>query len=365
VPTDKPAPARSAPPAPASGAAEVRTHPDVSRDDHVQGFTVLAVGRADGKVRWSRVVHEAAPHEGTHKDGSFASGSVTADGDRVVASFGSYGLYCLDHQGRVLWEKQLGEMKIKLGFGEGSSPVLYGDRVVLNWDNEGPSFTAVFDAKTGRELWRRERDERTSWATPLVVAHGGRAQVVTSATRRIRSYDLETGAPLWDAGGMTDNAIPSPVAADGFVYLSSGFRGNMLLAVRLDQAKGSLEGPPAIAWSYDKDTPYVPSPLLYKGALYFLKSNSGILTRLDARTGERQWSERIDGVESVYASPVGADGRVYVVGRSGAAAVVRAGAAFEVLARNTLDDGFDASPALVDGEMYLRGKKSLYRISAD
>jgi outer membrane protein assembly factor BamB len=164
---------------------------------------------------------------------------------------------------------------------------------------------------------------------------------------------------------MTDNAIPSPVAADGFVYLASGFRGNMLLAVRLDQAKGSLDGTPAIAWSYDRDTPYVPSPLLYKGALYFLKSNSGILTRLDARTGEKQWSERIEGVESVYASPVGADGRVYVVGRSGAAAVLRAAPAFEVLARSTLDDGFDASPALVDGEMYLRGKKSLYRISAD
>src|SRR5262245_42602344 len=145
VPTDKPAAARPAPPAAASGVAGGRSHPDVSRDDHVQAFTVLAVGRADGKVRWSRVVPEATPQEGTHKDGSFASGSVTADGERVVASFGSFGLYCLDHQGRVRWEKQLGEMKIKLSFGEGSSPVLYGDRVVLNWDNEGPSFTAVFD----------------------------------------------------------------------------------------------------------------------------------------------------------------------------------------------------------------------------
>jgi outer membrane protein assembly factor BamB len=365
VASDKPAAARPAPPVAASSVVGARSHPDVSRDDRLQAFTVLAVGRSDGKVRWSRVVREAVPHEGTHQDGSFASGSVTADGERVVASFGSYGLYCLDHEGSVLWQKQLGEMKIKLGFGEGSSPVLYGDRIVLNWDNEGPSFTVVLDAKTGRELWRRERDERTSWATPLVVEHGGRAQVVTSATKRIRAYDLESGQPLWDAGGMTDNAIPSPVAADGFVYLASGFRGNMLLAVRLDQAKGSLDGTPAIAWSYDRDTPYVPSPLLYKGALYFLKSNSGILTRLDARTGEKQWSERLEGVESVYASPVGADGRVYVVGRSGAAAVLRAAPAFEVLARSTLDDGFDASPALVDGEMYLRGKKSLYRISAD
>jgi outer membrane protein assembly factor BamB len=362
VASDKPVVARPAPPAPVSG---VRVHPEVSRDDRLQEFTVLAVGRNDGKVRWSRVVKEAVPHEGTHKDGSLASGSVTADAERVIASFGSYGLYCLDHKGRVLWDKQIGQMKIKLAFGEGSSPVLHGDRVIVNWDHEGPSFTAVFDAKTGKELWRRERDERTSWSTPLVVSHGGRKQVVISATKRVRSYDLETGDLVWDAGGMTDNAIPSPVAADGLVYLTSGFRGNLLLAVRLDEAKGSLEGPPAIAWSYDKDTPYVPSPLLYQGALYFLKSNSGILTRLDARTGEKQWSERIEGVEGVYASPVAADGRVYVVGRNGVAATLRAGTTFEVLARSTLDDGFDASPALVDGEIYLRGRKSLYRISAD
>jgi outer membrane protein assembly factor BamB len=343
----------------------VRVHPEVSRDDRVQAFTVFAVGRNDGKVRWSRVVREAVPHEGTHKDGSLASGSVTADAQRVVASFGSYGLYCLDHKGKVLWDKQIGEMKIKLAFGEGSSPVLHGDRLIVNWDHEGPSFTAVFDAKTGKELWRKERDERTSWSTPLVVAHGGRRQVVVSATKRVRSYDLDTGELLWDAGGMTDNAIPSPVAADGLVYVTSGFRGSLLLAVRLDEAKGSLAGPPGIAWSYDKDTPYVPSPLLYQGALYFLKSNNAILTRLDARTGEKQWSERIEGVEGVYASPVAADGRIYVVGRNGVTATVRAGATFEVLAKSALDDGFDASPALVDGEVYLRGRKSLYRISAD
>ncbi|HEY7512980.1 MAG TPA: PQQ-binding-like beta-propeller repeat protein [Vicinamibacteria bacterium] len=363
VPTDKgPAVPRPAPPAPASG---VRAHPEVSRDDRVQAFTVFAVGRSDGKVRWSRVVREAVPHEGTHKDGSLASGSVTADAQRVVASFGSYGLYCLDHKGKVLWDKQIGEMKIKLAFGEGSSPVLHGDRLIVNSDHEGPSFTAVFDAKTGKELWRKERDERTSWSTPLVVAHGGRRQVVVSATKRVRSYDLDTGELLWDAGGMTDNAIPSPVAADGLVYVTSGFRGSLLLAVRLDEAKGSLAGPPGIAWSYDKDTPYVPSPLLYQGALYFLKSNNAILTRLDARTGEKQWSERIEGVEGVYASPVAADGRIYVVGRNGVTATVRAGATFEVLAKSALDDGFDASPALVDGEVYLRGRKSLYRISAD
>jgi outer membrane protein assembly factor BamB len=356
---------RPEPPAPASGVSPARTHPDVSRDDRSQAFTVLALDRTDGKVRWSRVVREARPHEGTHKDGSFASGSVVADGERVIASFGSHGLYCLDHKGRVLWDKQVGPMRIKLGFGEGSSPVLSGNRVVLNWDHEGPSFTAAFDAKTGRELWRRERDERTSWSTPLVVPHGGRAQVVVSATKRVRSYDLETGDLVWEAGGMTDNAIPSPVAGEGLVYLTSGFRGNMLLAVRLAQAKGALGGPPAIAWSYDRDTPYVPSPLLYRGALYFLKSNSSVLTRLDARTGEKQWSERIEGLEGVYASPVAADGRVYVVGRNGVAAVVRAGTTFEVQALSTLDDGFDASPALVDGELYLRGRKSLYRISAD
>jgi outer membrane protein assembly factor BamB len=222
----------------------------------------------------------------------------------------------------------------------------------------------ALDQKTGKELWRQKRDERTSWATPLVVEHGGRTQVVTSATNRVRSYDAATGDLLWETPGMTQNAIPTPVHADGLVILTSGFRGNALLAVKLAEARGDLAASPAVAWKLDRDTPYVPSPLLYGDELYFLKGNNGLLSCFNAKTGERLYGpERLEGVPNVYASLLGADGRVYVTGREGATAVLQRGPTFKVLATNTLDDGFDASPVAVDSELYLRGQKFLYRIS--
>jgi outer membrane protein assembly factor BamB len=221
----------------------------------------------------------------------------------------------------------------------------------------------AFDKKTGRELWRTARDEKTTWSTPLVVQYEATTQVVTSATGRVRTYDFLTGKLLWEGPGLTANTIPSPVGGDGMVFLTSGFRGNALMAVKLGVAQGDITGTPAIAWSYDKDTPYVPSPLLYEGGLYFLKTNSAILTRLDARTGEKSYSARLEKLANVYASPVGADGRVYVVSREGVTAVLQAGRELKLLSVNTLDDGFDASPALADGDLFLRGAKRLYRIA--
>jgi len=286
------------------------------------------------------------------------------DGERVYAFFGSQGLYALDMAGNVLWEKDLGDMTIKLSFGEGSSPALHDGRLVVNWDHEGDSFIVALDATTGDELWRQSRDEGTSWATPLIVESEGTAQVISSASNRVRSYDLGSGKQLWEVAGMTANVIPTPVFAEGLVFLTSGFRGNALLAVRLADAEGDITGGPAIAWSYDRDTPYVPSPLLYGDELYVLKSNDGILTAFDAATGEHLYGMRLEGVPNVYASPIGAAGRIYVAGREGAVAVVKAGPEFELLAVNELEDGFDASPVAVDGELYLRGQH-LYRISTD
>jgi outer membrane protein assembly factor BamB len=330
----------------------------------VEKFTVVAVGRKDGKVIWQRVVREEAPHEGTHETNSFASASPLTDGERIYAFFGSRGLYALDLKGNVVWEKDLGRMTVKMGFGEAASPALHGDRLVVNWDHEGESFIVALDKRTGKELWRVLRDEKTSWATPLVVEEGGRAQVITSATSRVRSYDLGTGQLLWEASGMTANAIPTPVYADGLVFLTSGFRGNALLAVRLADAKGDITSSPAVVWRYDRDTPYVPSPLLAGGQLYVLKSNNGVLSAFDAKTGKRLYGDqRLEGVPNVYASPLGAAGRIYVAGRDGGVAVVQQGPEFKQLAANRLDDGFDASPVAVDDELYLRGQKFLYRIS--
>ncbi len=328
-------------------------------------YVVQAHNRGDGKLRWRKVAKVQAPHEGTHKDGSFASGSALTDGEMVYAFFGSRGLFALDFKGNLVWEKQFGAMRTRLSFGEGASPVLHGNALVVNWDHEDQDFLVALDKKTGREIWRTERDEPTSWSTPIVVTHGGREQVIVNATNRVRGYDLATGKALWEAGGMTANVIPSPVHADGTVYVTSGFRGNALLAVRLAEAQGDVTGKAAIAWSYDRDTPYVPSPLLYKGGLYFLKTNSAVLTRIDVATGKPDYTQRLEGMSNVYASPVAVGGRVYVLSREGVMMVLEAGPALKVLATNKLADGFDASPALVGDEMYLRGQKYLYRISKD
>jgi len=330
----------------------------------VQQFTILALSRGDGATLWKRVLREELPHEGTHATGTWASSSAVTDGEVVVASFGSRGLYALSVDGDLLWEKDLGDMTVKLAFGEGSSPALGKNHVFVQWDHEGESFLVALDRKTGREVWRRTRDENTSWASPLLVEHDGRTQVVTSATNKVRSYDAATGEILWETPGMTQNAIPMPVYQDGLVFLTSGFRGNALLAVKLAEAKGDISDSPAIAWTYDRDTPYVPSPLVYGDELYLLKGNKGLLSCFDARTGQLHYGpERLPEVPNVYASPVGADGRIYVAGREGTTVVLQRGTAFKILATNVLEDGFDASPVAVDSELYLRGQKYLYRIS--
>ncbi len=369
------APAAGAPPAgeaasaasasapPASGAPSFRERGVAP--DHDLRFVVLALDRATGKTVWERTVVRVRPHEGTHTDGTWASASAITDGERVWAFFGSRGIYCLrSSDGEPLWQRDLGDMKTRNGFGEGASPVLAGDTLVVNWDHEGESFIVALDAKTGVERWRAVRDEPTSWSTPHVVEVGGRRQVVVNATGKVRSYDLATGKVVWEVGGMTANAIPTPVSANGLLFVTSGFRGNALKAIRLAGARGDLTGTPAVVWSHDRDTPYVPSPLLYDGVLYFLKHNTGLLSALDATTGKVHYGPaRLEGIEGVYASPVGAAGRVYVAGRNGATAVLAVGPELKVLAVNRLDDGFEASPAIVGREIYLRGRRHLYALA--
>ena len=248
--------------------------------------------------------------------------------------------------------------------GEGSSPVLYKDKIVVKWDHQGQSFITALDKQTGKEIWKVARDEGTSWATPLIVESNGQPQIITSATRRIRSYDLATGQLLWESSGMTANVIPSPVAANDIVYVMSGYRGNALQAIRLSAAKDNIAGSKALVWTLDRDTPYTPSPLLYDDRLYFLKRNDGILACFNANTGDEHFSrQRLEGIKGVYASPVGAGGRIYIASRNGTTLVIKHDTQYEVLAINTLEDGFSASPAVVDNELYLRGKKNLYCIA--
>jgi len=331
----------------------------------VHQFVILCLDRSTGKVLWQQTAREEVPHEGVRQnDGTFASTSGLTDGKHVWAYFGSRGLYCYDLQGKLTWSQDLGKMRVAMGFGEGSSPVLCRDALIVNWDNEAGSFITALDKNSGKQLWKEARDEGTSWSTPLALERDGKAQVVVAATRKIRSYDPETGKVLWECSGLTRNVIPCPVADEDRVYCMSGFQGNSLLAIKLGAA-GDLTGTDSVVWSLKKSTPYVPSPLLYNGKLYFYANNNAIISCVEAKTGQVLTdAERLEGIQGVYASPVGAGGRIYLAGRNGVTVVLKQSDKVEVLATSKLDDKFDASPAAVGKDLFLRGRENLYCLSA-
>jgi len=329
-------------------------------------FVVLAVDRNDGSILWQTTVCDEQPHEATHATGSWASNSAVTDGQRVYASFGSRGIYSLDMDGKVVWQVDPGDMRTRHEHGEGSSPALHGETLVVNWDHQGESFVVAFDKQTGKERWKVARDEITSWSTPLIVEHAGKPQVIISATQRVRAYDLATGKDLWQAAGLSRNVVASPVAADGVVYVGNSYDGQAMFAVRLAGAKGDITASDAILWKNNRDAPYVPSPMLYGDLLCYLRHSQGILTCLEAKTGKpRLGPIRLEKIYNVFASPVGAADRLYVTSREGATAVIQLGAQFEMLTVNKLDDSFSASPAIVDDAMVLRGQRSLYYLVRD
>lgn len=342
------------------------THDNLIQTHHHE-FAVLALSRRDGSILWQQSVHKELPHEAGHVTGSLASASPVTDGELVFAFFGSRGLYCLDVNGKLLWEKHLGEMHTKHGHGEGSSPVLHGDTLLVNWDHEEGSFLAAFDKRTGNNRWKVNRAEDTSWATPIVVDHGGTAQVIVSGTNRIRAYDLANGAVLWECGGLSSNVVASPVAENGIVYAGSSYDTRALLAIRLEGASGDITGTGQVLWTRQRGTPYVPSPLLYGDSLYTLQHYQGVVSRLDVRTGEDQGGPfRLAAITSVYASPVGANGRIYITSRDGVTQVMSHGDKVpKLLAVNRIDDTFSASAALVGRELFLRGERYLYCIAEE
>ena len=333
------------------------------RSEYFHEFKVIVVERNDGRILWEKSVAKEMPQEGTHELGSWASNSPATDGELIFAYFGSRGIHCLDFNGNILWQKDFGQQNKHMSFGEGESPYLYKERLFIQWDHNGESFLVALDKKTGNELWRAKRDEVTSWATPLVIEVNGRAQVVASAPNQIRSYDVETGELVWTATGMTRNTIPNPVYGNGILYLASGFRGTALMAIDPSKAKGDITGTDAILWTYNQDTPYTPNLLLMDGKLYFPRVNNGFLTCLDAQTGTVIYSkQKLEGISTLFSSPTGADGKIYIASK-GVVLVIKAGEEFELLATNTLDDDFHASPVIVGNDLIIRGFSSLYCFS--
>lgn len=338
---------------------------NVKAPDEAYRFAVLCLDRATGKILWERTACTAVPHEGHHKDHGFASASPVTDGKHLIVSFGSRGLYCYDFAGEQVWKKDLGKWFTRKSFGEGSSPALHGNTVVVVQDHEGEDALLAFDKNTGKELWRTKRDEPTSWSTPLITEVNGAAQVIVASTSGLRGYDLSDGRELWSGPVLTESVIPSPIRVADTVVAMSDFRKRVAQAVRLGQT-GKLTSPESLAWSYGGSAPYVSSPVTVDGLIYFGSKTSGRLTCLDARTGKPNYeAEPIPGLLNLYASPVAAQGRVYILSREGTCVVLKAGPKVEVLATNTLVEKTDASMALAGKEIFIRGQTSLYCIAAE
>jgi outer membrane protein assembly factor BamB len=330
--------------------------------NRIYRFQVMCFDRNTGKLRWEHTAAEKLPHEGHHPSHSYAAGSPTTDGEQLYASFGSFGIYCYSLDGTPRWQRDFGRLSTRLGWGEAVTPVIHKGRLIVNWDQEENAALYVLDAKTGDTIWKKDRDEVSSWTTPLVVEVKGQTQIITNGTKRVRSHDLATGEVLWQFGGMTINAIPSVVSSDGVAYCMSGYNGSLAAAVPLE-SRGELGANGPFLWKANKGTPYVPSPLLVGDRLVFTQANASVLTMLDRKTGKAVIDRvrlPVDG--QYYGSPAAAAGRIYLVNRDGVALVLAQKDALEVLATNALDEGVDASPVLVGRQLFIRGEKHLYCI---
>ena len=327
-------------------------------------FEVIAVDRGTGTIAWQRTATVATPHEGYHRVyGSFASNSPVTDGTRVFAFFGSRGLYAYDVDGTPLWQKDFGvRMRMDQAFGEGTPLTLQDNRLLLHFDHLDTGFMVMLDPATGREIWRTKRTEPYNWAAPYVARHGGRREIIVSGLT-VRGYDFETGALRWEAGGLGENTIPQPVQYDDLVFAMSGHTVRRLMAIRLGRL-GRLTGTDAIVWSTMRGAAYTPSPLLHDNRLYVV-TDSGLVSNFDAATGRPLYQQvRLPKPYNFKASPVGAAGKLYLATEDQDVVVVALGDAFRVLAVNTLKgQSFIASPVIVDGDVYLRSRTHLFRIS--
>lgn len=339
----------------------IQQHPEAKTapTGRVFSFNAICLDRASGKEIWKKTLASVAPHEGRHSTSTYAAGSPVTDGKHLYVSFGSFGVYCLTLDGEVVWKKELGKMRTRRGWGEGVSPVVADGKVIVMWDQEDQSKIFALNSRDGSIAWEKLRDEPTTWATPLVVGDPAATQIITAGTNGIRSYDARSGSQVWKSGGLTLNAIPCPILAGDHVICMSGYRGNVAVSLDLESAKST--GSPEVVWRLNRDTPYVTSPLLTQGRLYFTKSLNAILSCVDVKTGEPIFeTQRLPGLRSLYASPVATDKYIYLPSREGAILVLENSDEFKVVATNRLDAGIDASPAIVGDQLFIRTNSHLY-----
>ncbi|HWQ34044.1 MAG TPA: PQQ-binding-like beta-propeller repeat protein [Blastocatellia bacterium] len=347
---------------------------DASEDRTPQRWMLYALDKRTGRILWERVAHEGVPREKRHIKSTYASATPATDGRIVVAWFGSQGVYAYDLSGRLLWKVDLGRLNLgaydipTYEWGTASSPIIWNNLVILQCDTQDDSFLLALDAETGRQVWKTERDELPSWGTPTVALTSAGPELVTNAANYIRGYDPRTGKELWRLGRSSKITAPTPLFADNKFIIASGRAPERPIFVVRAGARGDITLPEgksssdAVVWSRTGRGPYMPTPLVYDGILYVL-ANNGLLDAYDLKTGEEIYRQRLPLVGSGFsASPVAADGKLYLSNEDGEMLVIAAGRKFAHLAANSLGELLMATPALSEGVMYVRSAQSLFAI---
>jgi len=338
-------------------------------------YMVYAFNAGNGKVKWEREAHKGLPIGGRHRKNTFASETPATDGERLYAYFGNVGLFAFSLDGKPLWNVRFDPQPMYLDFGTAASPVVHEGKVFVVHDNDGKAFAAAIDARTGKQLWKVDRDlpagmMTSGWSTPFVWKHESRTELIVIGRSHAVSYAPETGKELWRLGGLTGQSTPTPVAADGLLYLATGSQGESnrpVFAVRpgasgnITLAKGQ-ESSDFVAWFHPRASAYTSSPLVYRGRMYVVNDN-GILTVFDAKTGKEIYKARAGGAGNTFsASPWAADGKIYLLSEDGHTFVLEAGDKYVELAKNSVDEMSFASPALAANTIFLRTQTRLYRI---
>jgi outer membrane protein assembly factor BamB len=345
-----------------------------SEDVTSHKWNVMALDRRTGKVLWERTAYEGAPKEKRHIKATYANATPATDGKYVVAHFGSQGLYAYDVDGKLKWKRDLGRLNTgaydspDYEWGTASSPILYKDLVIVQADQQKDSFVMALRLKDGTTAWKADRDELPSWATPTVFTAGTQAELVTNAPKFIRGYDPQTGKELWRLGRSSNITAPTPVFDKDLIVVASGRRPTAPLFVLKAGARGDITLPEGatsggpVVWTKEGAGSYMPTPVVHDGRIYVLK-NQGILTCWDLKTGAQVYEQRLPGVTSGFsASPVVADGKLYLSSEDGDVFVVRAGPKFEVIATNPMGQPLMATPAIAEGLLLLRGERDLFAV---
>ena len=347
---------------------------DASKDRSTQRWMLYAIDKRNGKILWERLAHQGVPGEQRHIKSTYANSTPATDGRIVVSWFGSQGVYAYDLKGRLLWKVDIG--RIDLGaydiptyeWGPASSPIIWNNLVILQCDTQADSFLLALDAATGKTVWKTDREEIPSWGTPTIAQTSAGAQLVTNASNFIRAYDPKTGKEIWRLGGSSKITAPTPVFSEDLFVVVSGRGPERPIFVVKPNARGDLtltdgkKSSDSVVWSMTGRGSYMPTPLVYKGSLYVL-GNNGLFDAYDLKTGKELYRQRLEPVGSGFsASPVAADGKIYLSNEDGEMLVIAAGEKFSLLSTNSMGELLMATPAMSEGVMYVRSAESLFAV---